>query len=93
MDNEIKELLDKHFTDYKKLDYGFYEGQLRDLRELAIEKFGIDNVVDLDDNDIELLFASKGLIPLSVSKIEGYDSDIIYLIPIQDLDKYNILSR
>lgn len=94
MTNEqIKRLMDDNFLTAKDLSYTCYTGQQRGLRKLAVEKFGSADVALLADFEIEKKFKDAGLIPMCIHYESGSNAEMIYLVPIQDLDKYDCLSR
>ncbi len=93
MNNETKELMEKHWLNDKKFNYGSYTGQSRCARDLAIKKFGIEKVARMADWEIEREFTKIGLIPMCISLDNACDYEEIYLVPIKILDTLEVLSR
>ena len=92
--NTLEEfLMEKHFLNGKKFNYSSYTGQQRALRKLAIKRFGVEKVAEMSDAQIEKEFSKAGLIPMQIAFEDGCDCEMVYLVPIQNLDKFEVLSR
>ena len=52
--------MEKHFLNGKKFNYSSYTGQERELRKLAIKKFGVEKVAEMSDGQIEKEFTKVG---------------------------------
>ena len=95
---KIKELIEDFVLDNKDFSYGSYTGMARGLRALAIKKFeekGVDirAVAEMNDWEIEDMFQKEGYVPLLINYDKSPDYEQIWLIPIEDLIKYNHISR
>ena len=92
-DEETEKLLDDNFLKYNDFHYGCYAGQGAKLRELIIKELGVEKVAKMSDTAIDNYFKSQGIVPLVVNYENGADYEEIYLVPIQELDKFKKLSR
>lgn len=92
-EQKIRDLMEQHFLNNKNFNYSNYTGQKRELRKLAIKKFGIEKVAEMSDSQIEEEFTKLGFIPMEITYETGCDCEMIYLVPIQELDKFEVLSR
>ena len=92
-DGETAKLLDDNFLKYNDFSYGSYTGQERKLREYAIEELGVDKVAKMSDTAIEDYYKSQGLVPMIVNYDNCADYEMIYLVPVKELDKFRALSR
>lgn len=95
---KIKELIEDFLLDNKDFGYGSYTGMARGLRALIIKKFeekGIDIrvVAEMNDWEIEKYFQDEGFVPLMVNYKDSADYEQIWLIPIEELVKYDHVSR
>ena len=95
---KIKELIEDFLLDNKDFSYGGYAGMARGLRKLAIKVFeekGIDvrAVAEMNDWEIEKYFQDEGFVPLMINYKNKPDYEQIWLIPIEDLVKYDHISR
>lgn len=95
---KIKKLIEDFLLDNKDFSYGGYTGMARGLRSLAIKKFeekGIDirAVAEMNDWEIERYFQDEGFVPVMVNYKDSADYEQIWLIPIEELAKYDHVSR
>lgn len=86
-------LMERHFLNGKKFNYSSYTGQQKALRKLAIKKFGVEKVAEMSDGQIEKEFTKEGIIPMQIAFENGCDCEMVYLVPIHQLDKFEVLSR
>ena len=85
--------MEQHYLNGKEFSYGTYTGQCKALRKLAIEKFSIEKVAEMSDWQIEKEFTENGLISMQIAYEYGCDCETVYLVPVQMLDQFDILSR
>lgn len=96
--SKVKGLIEDFILNNQNFSYGGYTGMARGLRALAIKKFeekGIDirAVAEMNDWEIEKYFQDEGLVPVMVNYEKSPDYEQLWLIPIEDLAKYNHISR
>lgn len=92
-EKQIEDLMELNCLKYKEFNFGYYTGQSKALRELAIEKFGVEKVAKMSDSLLEKEFIKNGLIPMQISFDKDCDGETIYLVPIRILDKFDTLCR
>ena len=48
---------------------------------------------EMSDGQIEKEFTKEGIIPMQIAFENGCDCEMVYLVPIHQLDKFEVLSR
>ena len=84
---------DIEWLKHTRLSYGGYNGQAVALRKFAIEKWGIDAVATMTDDQISSEMQNAGFIPCTVRTWNGHDDEAIFLIPYDVLKTCVVLER
>lgn len=78
---------------HKKMSYGGYHGQAVELRKFAIEKWGVDAVASMTDQQIEREMQNAGFIPCLIHSYDRDDDETIFLVPYEVLEAAKQLNR